>query len=105
MSGRVVVCAQCGFEAPHNAHGLCRVCYMYTWRTGRPRPRALDGGPQRCVGCAQLLTPAVRHAHGACHACVLLWSNATRGITRRSWYPERVAAVQAQVDAKRERTA
>ena len=101
MSAPPIVCTQCTQEAPHWAHGLCRVCYWYQRRTGRPRPRSLDVGPQRCVGCDRLLTPQHRHAFGACRACYQIWRNWRRRVTRRPWYPERIAAVQRAVDAKR----
>lgn len=64
-----ITCAQCHMDAPHAGKGLCRLCYQYQHRTGRPRPATV---PTTCVCChgalgptrvGRICRPCYMHAH------------------------------------------
>lgn len=53
---RILICGDCGKEANHQAHGLCKPCYMR-----RYRPPFIE-----CKECGQRVR---HHAKGLCNAC------------------------------------
>lgn len=36
IKGKVITCAECGQEKPHEAHGLCKKCYSNQYRRDNP---------------------------------------------------------------------
>jgi len=101
-------CRICGAETRpggNRRHGRCNPCAIYYHRHGTERPpRLYVGGPARCGACARLLTPARQGGHGLCHRCLLYVYRVDRGITRRPWKPQLLAAIRAHLATHHSRT-
>jgi len=61
------VCRQCQQEQVLYAKGMCRRCYNYELRTGRPRPR--DMRSKKPFVCPQCGDERKKYAKGLCRRC------------------------------------
>jgi hypothetical protein len=59
----VAPCSHCGQDRGSRPDGLCNACYLYRWRTGKPRPLSF---PKVCRVCGERPARAHRRKCGRC---------------------------------------
>lgn len=80
----VGVCQNCGRDDDRLTKGLCRNCYRYQYRHGKPRPLDERARMQRtkhptCINCGAQRVGLEKHRHGTrgargmCNACYRFW--------------------------------